>query len=285
MLGRVHGPTLRALAAAILLAGCATATLNYTDPTGPRYAGGVARATNARDTLKLVSFNVKLGRRVDRAVRVFREEMALHDPDIVFLQEMDEPGTQAIADSLGLAYVYYPSTLHPKTKRDFGNAVLSRYPIEDDRKIPMPHLARIRHIARAGVGATIRVGDRRLRVYSVHMGTFVGNGPHARREQFAAVLADADAYPSVVVAGDFNSGTVPEVALTHGFSWPTQHLGHTSWLWDMDHVLLKGVALAGDSATGVIHDARGASDHRPVWARIVLRPATSPTGPAGSATP
>ncbi len=260
------------------LAGCAGAALNYLDPAGPRYVGGVTPAAAGRDTLKLVSFNIEFGRHVDRALQVLREEPALRDPDVVFLQEMDETGTREVADSLGLAYVYYPSTLHPKSKRDFGNAVLSRYPIEDDRKILMPHLQRIRHIARAAVGATIRVGDRRLRVYSVHMGTFVGNGPHARREQFAAVLADADRYAHVVVAGDFNSGSVPEVALPRGYTWPTRHLGHTSWLWDMDHVLLKGVAVAGDSGTGVIHDARGASDHRPVWARIVL-PADPPAAP------
>lgn len=282
MLGRGSLLAIQVLVAANALAGCAGAVLNYTDPVGPRYAGGVARAVAARDTLKLVSFNIEFGRHVDRALQLLREEPELRDPDVVFLQEMDESGTRAIADSLGLAYVYYPSTLHPKSKRDFGNAVLSRYPIEDDRKILMPHLQRIRHIARAGVGATIRVGDRRLRVYSVHMGTFVGNGPRARREQFAAVLADAERYPQVVVAGDFNSSTVPEIALPRGFTWPTRHLGHTSWLWDMDHVMLKGLALAGDSATGVIHDVRGASDHRPVWARIVL---PGPAAPAPSERP
>ncbi len=272
-----------ALIAALALAGCAGGAINYLDPSGPRYAGGLARATEGRDTLKLVSFNVKYGIHVDRALEVLREA-ALRAPDIVFLQEMDEAGTKEMADSLGLAYVYYPSTLHPKTRRDFGNAVLSRYPIEADSKIVMPHLQRIRHISRAATGATIRVGDQRLRVYSVHMGTFVGNGPHARREQFEAVLADAEAYPRVVVAGDFNSSTVPEVALAYGYAWPTRHLGHTSFLWDMDHVLLKGVALAGDSATGVIHDVRGASDHRPVWTRILLPAGTLPPASQGGGT-
>ncbi len=284
MLGRGRVLAIQVLVAANVLGGCAGAALNYLDPAGPRYTGGRARAIEARDTLKLVSFNIEFGRHVDRALQVLRVEPSLRDPDVVFLQEMDEPGTQALADSLGLAYVYYPSTLHPRSKRDFGNAILSRYPIEDDRKILMPHLQRIRHIARAGVGATIRVGDRRLRVYSVHMGTFVGNGPRARREQFAAVLADADRYPQVIVAGDFNSGSVPEVALPRGFTWPTRHLGHTSWLWDMDHVLLKGVALVGDSATGVIRNIRGASDHHPVWVRVLL-PASTPPAPSEGGTP
>ena len=56
---------------------------------------------------------------------------------------MDEPGARAFADSLGFGYVYFPATLHPVTGRDFGNAVLSRFPIEDERKIVLPFLARV----------------------------------------------------------------------------------------------------------------------------------------------
>ena len=77
------------------------------------------------------------------------------------------------------------------------------------------------------MGATIVVGERRVRVYSVHIATFIGNGPTSRRAQLAAVLADADSFPIVVMGGDFNSGSVPELALVHGFSWPTRNLGRT----------------------------------------------------------
>jgi endonuclease/exonuclease/phosphatase family metal-dependent hydrolase len=183
---------------------------------------------------------------------------------------MDDAGTRAIADSLALGYVYYPSTLHPATGRDFGNAILSRFPISEDRKVVLPHLARIRRTLRTAVGATILVGSRRLRVYSVHLATFVNNGPRARREQFAAILADAEAFPAVVIGGDFNSGSVPEIAVPLGYTWPTQHLGHTASFWSMDHMLFRGVALANASAIGMVRDIHGASDHKPVWARIVL---------------
>ena len=269
--------------AATPVAACAT-HLNYVDPSGPRYAGVVARTTLARDTLKVVTFNVEFARHVGAAIRLLQEDEALRDADVLCLQEMDEAGAQAIADSVGLNFVYYPSTVHPVSNRDFGNAVLSRYPIEDDRKILMPHRQRFRHTVRSATAVTIRVGDRRLRVYSIHIATFVGNGPRARREQLAAVLADADGYPQVVVAGDFNSASVPDIALRRGFIWPTRRLGRTSWLWDMDHVLLKGVALAGDSAAGMVRRVHGASDHRPVWARIVL-PAATPSPPTVHPTP
>ena len=255
--------------AVALLTGCATA-LNYSDPSGPWFGGGAVSVAREADTLKVVVFNVEYARHVDRAVAMLRKSRVLRQPDIVLLQEMDEAGARAFADSLGFGYVYFPATLHPATNREFGNAVLSRYPIENERKIILPFLARWRHTQRAAVGATIVVGARRVRVYSIHFATFIGNGPAARRAQLAAVLADADSFPIVVLGGDFNSSTVPELALAHGFTWPTRHLGRTEWLWSLDHILLKGLTLATGISAGLVRDDFGASDHTPVWARIVL---------------
>jgi endonuclease/exonuclease/phosphatase (EEP) superfamily protein YafD len=262
--------TILLVALAAALAACAAATVNYTDSAGPRYAASAPPWSGDPDTLTVVAFNVKFAEHVSAVIGLLREPGPLRDPDVLLLQEMDERGTREIADSLGFSYVYYPATLHPVTKRDFGNAILSRFPIEEDRKIVLPHLARFRHTLRAAVGATIRVGTRRLRVYSVQIATFVGNGPHQRREQLAAVLADADAYSTVLVGGDFNSETVPEIALARGYTWPTRYLPHTVAFWTLDHLLLKGLALADSSATGLVREIHGASDHKPVWARVVL---------------
>jgi endonuclease/exonuclease/phosphatase family metal-dependent hydrolase len=259
-----------------LLTACAATRLNYTDPLGPRYAGGPATAPQHGDTLKVVAFNVENAVHVDRAVRLIQGTDALRDPDVVLLQEMDEPGVRAIAESLGLCYVYYPSTVSPTTHRDFGDAVLSRYPIESDRKIILPHLSFNHHTQREAVAATIAVGGRRVRVYSLHLATFIENAPRSRREQLAAVLADARTYPLVVLGGDFNSASVPEEALAAGFVWPTDHLGRTHMFWDMDHVLVKGLTVAGGRASGIVAHVHGASDHKPVWALVLLPAGTRP---------
>jgi endonuclease/exonuclease/phosphatase family metal-dependent hydrolase len=258
-----------ALAALGLLTACSAARLNYTDPLGPRYAGGTPSAPRHGDTLKVVSFNIQYAEHVDGAIALIRRTEALRDPDVLLLQEMDEAGAREIADSLDLDYVYYPSRLHPGTQRDFGCAILSRYPIEDDRKIILPHLARINHTLRTAVGATIRVGARRIRVYSVHLATMAENGPGARREQLATVLDDAEQYPAVVLGGDFNSSTVPEIALERGFAWPTSHLGHTRAIWDTDHVLVKGLTVPASPAAGLVEQS-GVSDHKPVWALVLI---------------
>jgi endonuclease/exonuclease/phosphatase family metal-dependent hydrolase len=257
------------LAILSLPAGCHGA-VNYADAAGPRYAGEHVTAAPAAELLKVVSFNVKFAVHVDLAIALLRDNDSLRGPDILLLQEMDARGVQEVADSLGMSYVYYPATVSPNTGRDFGNAVLSRYPILDDHKVVLPHRARIGGTERAAVGATILIGSRRLRVYSVHLATMVGNGPNDRRDQLRTVLADADTTSPVIIGGDFNSETVPKLAQEHGYLWPTRHLPHTNTLWTFDHFLLKGVTLADSASLGVVHDVHGASDHKPVWALLRL---------------
>jgi endonuclease/exonuclease/phosphatase family metal-dependent hydrolase len=259
-------------AAAALVAACANA-INYTDPAGPRFANAsTATPVTWRDTLRVVTFNIAWARQIDRAIALLREDPALAGADVLMLQEMDAAAARTVAESLGLNWVYYPAARYPNTQRDFGNAILSRYPIRDDRKLVLPHLGRGRRSQRVAVGATLVVGDRPVRVYSLHLATLIGNGPNQRREQLRAVLDDAEGHPDVIVAGDFNSETVPGMALERGYRWPTRGLRHTNGLWTFDHVLVRGLAPAGPNATGVIEDHRDTSDHHPVWA-VLVRPA------------
>jgi endonuclease/exonuclease/phosphatase family metal-dependent hydrolase len=246
--------------------GCAH---NYANPNTPRYAGGYAPAVTL-DTLNIVSFNVKFGRRLDLVIPLFRSDPHLRNADVILLQEMDARGTARLAADLGYFWVYYPATRHPSTGRDFGNAVLSREPIESDRKILLPHQARFGHTQRIAVAATIRVGGQRVRIYSLHLATFAGNGPKARRDQLETVLADADSFPLAVVGGDFNSETVPEIGVRHGYSWPTRQFPHTNAFWTFDHLLLRGLAPADSQSMGVVPEVGEASDHRPIWARLVV---------------
>lgn len=261
------------------LLGCRTA-FNYTDALGPRYAGVPAPVVPASvpgrgDTLHLVTFNIQFGRHVDRAIELFRSVPALEHADVVTLQEMDAPGTERIATALGMGYVYYPASVAPGTGRDFGNAILSRWPIVDDRKIILPHLARFEHSQRIATAATVLIGGVAVRVYSVHLGTMVDVGPRSRRDQARAIVADAAPYPRVVVAGDMNNHGIGREFRAAGYLWPTEHNPHTDRFWNWDHVFLRGLEPRDGLAAGVVRDNRGASDHRPVWAVALLRtPAT-----------
>lgn len=255
--------------AAILLSGCRVG-LDYPDLRGPRYAGptpaAVAEARAPVDRLRVVSFNIQYARHVDRAIALLSSEPALRGADVILLQEMDADGTRRIAEALRMGYVYYPAILRFGTRRDFGNAVLSRWPIEADAKLVLPHPSRYSRNQRIATAATLRVGGALVRVYSTHLGTFADVSAGQRRDQLRAVLADAAAYSRVVIGGDLNDHDVGQVAREAGYAWPTRREPPTHRLGRLDHLFLRGLASPDSAASGTVPDARGASDHRPVWA-------------------
>jgi len=261
------------LLALVVLAGCRTGR-NYPTAEGPRYAGGPAQSgageRAAPDSLRLVSFNIEFALQVDRAIAILASDPALRDGDVFLLQEMNEEGTERIAEALGLWYVYYPAIFHFRTRRDVGNAVLSRWPIVEDKKIVLPHVSRFVRTQRIATAATIRVGQSLVRVYSTHLGTMGDLAPSARRDQLRAILADAKAYPRVIIGGDMNDAAVGQVARAGGYAWPTQRGPATTRLGRLDHIFLKGLAAPDSAASGTVLDVGGASDHLAVWAVGIL---------------
>ena len=260
------------LLAASLGAGCATAH-NYLEPDSPRYAGGpgdARREPNPDGALRIVTFNVAYARRITEAVAALRAE-PLRGADVIALQEMDAPGTASIAEALGLNYVYYPASRHPKTGRDFGNAILSPWPIEASHKVLLPGRARVSHQARAAVAAVVRVAGSPILFYSVHLTSPFGMGGGGRGRQADAVLADAErsAHP-VIVAGDFNSSGIGKRFRARGYEWPTQKVGDSAGPFSFDHVFLRGLGSAPRTTAGVARAGPKASDHWPVWTVVAL---------------
>ncbi len=265
---------LPALAGTLWLASCA-APLNFTSPAGPRYAGcagppgSIAPAGPA--TIHVVTFNIKFAAAIDPAITLLERAPELRTADVILLQEMDAPGVRRIAGALGMCYVYYPATVHPATGRDFGPAILARWPMTDYRKLVLPHRARFNRTERVAVGATIDVGGQPIRVYSVHVATGIELGPGSRRDQVRALLADADSgYTRVIVGGDLNAWGLGRVFEQDGYAWPTRALGHTTRFGDVDHIFLRGLALCDAGSVGKVTDNLDASDHDPVWVNLRL---------------
>lgn len=267
----VRSPIPVLLAAAVTVAaGCAT-TQNFVQPDGPRWAGVPAgfEAGESESDLVVASFNIEGSEAIERALEVIRSEPGLRDADILLLQEMDVPGTVEIAEALGMAWVYYPASM--RDGRAFGNAILSRWPIEDDEKLVLPHRSIFGGRARTATVATVRVRSLPIRVYSVHLDTPINQFPGARTAQMTAVLEDAARHPHAVVGGDLNSGSLAERGLDYGFHWATRDGPRTAWFARVDHILYKGLEPPFSRASGTVSDNRGASDHLPVWARALFR--------------
>jgi endonuclease/exonuclease/phosphatase family metal-dependent hydrolase len=225
-----------------------------------------------RRTIRVVTYNVQWGRHIARAINVLTTRAPLGDADIVVLQEMDPNGTRRIAEALGMSWVYYPASVHPRAHQDFGNAVLSRWPIIADQKLMLPHVAGLRHAQRIATAATVMVGDVQVRVYSAHLGTPSDIRWSKRRDQAQMIMADAATYPLVIVAGDMNSHGIGKTFVAGGYLWPTEHNGFTTAVFNWDHVFLKGFTAPAPSPApavkfaGIVRDTLGTSDHDPVWA-------------------
>ena len=265
------------LAVALLAAtGCSNA-LNYADPSGPRYVGHFA-GIDADPALRIVTFNIKFSREIDRAIELFQKNHDLQNPDIIALQEMNNAGVDRIARALGMSYVYYPAAFHPQGSGDFGNALLVKGTIESDHKLILPHTSRLRHMMREAVVADVMVDGIRLRAYSVHLETPFQISSSDRRDQVRAIVQDAAEYRGpVVIAGDFNSrDIVGEVFGDAGFQWVTRDAGHTISFFSWDHVFVRGLALKAPPRKGIVLNNNGASDHLPVWAEMQPQGAVAP---------
>jgi endonuclease/exonuclease/phosphatase family metal-dependent hydrolase len=259
--------------ALLAIGGCRTGR-NYVSPEGPRYAGepraGLPADHLDSTRLRVVSFNIAFARHIDSAIALLTSDPALRGADVILLQEMDEKATGRLAEALGLAYVYYPAVLSFRTRRSFGNAVLSRWPIVEDGKIMLPHVARFGRTQRTATAATIRVGSRLVRIYSTHLGTMTDVTPASRQAQLRAILADAQRHPRVVIGGDMNDEGIGRVAREMGYRWPTQHGPSTHMLGRLDHIFVRGLASPDSGAAGTVLDSRGSSDHLPIWVVATL---------------
>jgi endonuclease/exonuclease/phosphatase family metal-dependent hydrolase len=258
----------------LVLGGCRTGR-NYPDETGPRYAGGPPVSTAAvPDTisLKVVSFNVEFAHQIDSAITLLATDSVLRNASVILLQEMNEKATQRVAEALHLWYVYYPAIYHFRTRQLFGNAVLSRFPVVEDRKIVLPHVSRFVRTQRTATAATIQVGSRRVRVYSTHLGTPTDIGYSARQDQLRAILKDAADERWVILGGDMNDARVGRFVQAGGYDWVTEHGPPTSPLGRIDHIFLKGFRIPDSASAGAVTSTGGISDHRPVWAVGLLRP-------------
>jgi len=253
---------------ALLLAGC-THTTNLLNPETPAFFGMYApRPSQAKSSeLRIVSFNVKLGRNIAGAIQVLQGD-SLAGADIIALQEMDESGVERIARALKLNYAYYPGSIHPTDHRYFGPALLTRWPIERSWKLLLPHEGRIRHQRRTATAAVLRVDGRPLLAYALHLETQLKISESGRQDQVETVLGDAEKFAGpVVIAGDFNSEGIGPLLVSHGFSWLTQRTGPTIAFFSWDHIFVRGLT---PRRAGVMHQVHGASDHRPVWAVAAL---------------
>lgn len=225
--------------------------------------------------IKLVSWNIQFGVEVESATCELAEQPELRHADIILLQEMDEIGTEALATSLSLNYVYGAPGVHKQTGRNFGNAVLSPWPIGSPDVIRLPYKSAVNGQERVLVHTDVVVDGMSIDVGSVHTEVPSLSSPK-RLRQFDQIGLAASRWASrrLIVGGDFNTITkrgiraVSERMQAVGATRLTDGVGPTlrrrGQEFALDHLFARGLRRVD---AGVVHGVT-ASDHRPLWVTL-----------------
>lgn len=224
--------------------------------------------------IKTMTYNIYSAR--NKGLEAIAEVIKRNNPDFVSLQEVERfteinPGDvpARLAEMTGLQYSFFVYALDIKKGGDYGNAILSRYPIIEGRTYPLGTLGK--DYMRSFGYVKVKVENREIGFASTHL-------DHKRSDSLRIVqvkqifeaLIDIGDIP-LIMGGDMNSrpteGAVTELAKE--FVFP-QQFEVTAPVPDADKTIdylvyrpaktIKPISYVVDTEAGEI------SDHYPVVA-------------------
>jgi len=244
---------------------------------------------------KVLSYNIHRAIGVDRRFQPGRivEILAHHEADVVLLQEVDEGVPRSreldlakeIAEAAGYPHRAVGHNVSLRKGR-YGNAVLSRWPIELQRNIDLTIDSRKR---RGCLHTRLRTErphstEHRLDVFNLHLGLSARErqrqiGVLSRAREFADVPEDV----ACLLAGDFNDWLAqlhPVVYEILGFKSATQHrFGYQATIrtypsfsptGGLDKIYYRGPLRLIAARSCRLGISRLASDHLPIVAEFEI---------------
>lgn len=240
--------------------------------------------------LRFLSYNIHkciggIDRRYDPA-RVC-DTIGHYEPDVVLLQEVDQLAKRSnhdrqvdvLGDLLGYRHRTYFPNVKVRGGGEYGNAILSRFPLTDTRNIDLTVGKRKRRSvlhARYRVRLPNRRRSRTVHVFNMHLGL----SGSERKIQLQRFL---DSHPfngfhsdtPVIVAGDFNDvwgtlGRLLEPAGFRGMPKPLRTFPSYAPMRALDCIYVRGSATLDKVQRARLALARRASDHLPLIADIEL---------------
>lgn len=235
--------------------------------------------TSSISILRIASFNVHCGKKLDRIIQDFSTPH-LAACDIILLQEVEERfhfnQANVLAFSLGYYCAYMPA--RPTRRGTHGLAILSRYPLSDIERLDLPRnefLINTRD--RVALAATANVRDQQLRIYNVHLDTRIS--AKRRRDQLSPVVSSTYAHSTLptIIAGDFNTfrlhhtSRLDEMLNNAGFTSPFVEGSHYTakflfWRPQLDWIYARKLNIISADVDLNI----SSSDHRPIWIDVAL---------------
>jgi len=255
-----------------------------------------------KDLIRLVSWNVARGIRLAEIIEFLRSSKA----DVICLQETDRNARRTgqrniaaeIASALRMNYTFgieFQELAEGSSGSPayHGQATLSLFQFTDSRILRfrnqsrfwhphwwIPRVARLQRRlgGRMALLSHVRIGERTLAVYNVHLES---RSDTVRRAQLSEILEDAGRHSCdtpIVLAGDFNFDVTQcpassaiatmrfnnPLAHEHQRTTPSNHIGRNSAI---DWILIKGQLR---SVAALVHSSVSASDHYPLSLALTL---------------
>ncbi len=219
--------------------------------------------------ITVMTFNIRHGRGLDQKVSIERiaEVLQQSGADIIALQEVDrywwrsgmEDQIRRLGEKLEMSWAYAPTIAVGRMQ--YGNAVLSRYPLADGMLLRMPGRVEPRNVMRV----LVEVEGTSLALFNTHLGVHL----EERKAQVPLMMEMlSDIEHAAVLLGDFNMMENDPLLQEVLSGWqrieidaPTLAGGHR-----VDHIFVKGPL----KVAHVSVEMTEASDHFPLKAQLML---------------
>src|SRR5205823_6459554 len=168
-------------------------------------APGPPPVADPRNTFTVMTYNIHQGFNAGQvpSLDALVEVISHESPDVLVLQEVvrgwmiDEQhdALAVLSERLAMPYVFGPNIGDL-----YGNAILSRYPMTDVRRIHFAVEPSLRHQPRGAIG--VRIGD--VLVVTTHLDD-IADSSSIRQEQVRAILSAWSGERTAIIAGDMNA--------------------------------------------------------------------------------
>ena len=224
-----------------------------------------------RNTFRIMTFNIHQGFNAGQvpSLDLIVELVARESPDVLLLQEVvrgwmidqQHDALGVLSERLGMPYVFAPNIGDL-----YGNAILSRFPMAEVRRVQFARQPSIRHQPRGAM--SVRIGE--VVIINTHLDDVADAGA-VRQEQIRTILREWDGERAVILGGDLNAtpGDLEMGLLSEaGFGDLAEAAGPTTTMSDppqrIDYLL--GIGVIGSNPRTVMSLA--ASDHRAVVVNV-----------------
>lgn len=229
------------------------------------------------ESLRVMVWNIRTGKGMDNEFNLgnIAKIIRKNDPDIVFLQEVDnktrrsgeEDQAAKLGDYLGMHH-YFGKTIN-FLGGEYGIAFLSKFPLHDLTITPL-HQEEGEE-ARIGLSATLRHRGQEITLINTH---FDYRSKDTQTLQAGNLLKIGEGKKRVIAAGDFNAkpGEKSIELLSSRWTWLQKEGAPLTYpdpkpQVEIDHVFVLGM----EEVTPLrVQEATGASDHRALFVELKL---------------